>query len=111
LIDKERSQSKTGGIIIPKDNILSNIVFLIYINMELALQNKEILLNKFNINEEEFEDELEEFISYWTEKSINWKKERWEKEKTFDPNRRFQRWLRNNKKWNKSTSKWISSVF
>jgi hypothetical protein len=42
---------------------------------------------------------------YWSEKSINWKKEKREMEKTFEVNRRFSKRLDNNKKWNKETTK------
>jgi hypothetical protein len=51
------------------------------------------------MTKEEFKEECNDFVLYWKEKSINWKKERWEKEKTFDPKLRFRTWMKNNKKW------------
>lgn len=38
---------------------------------------------------------VEEFIPYWTEKSEGGTKERWQKERVFDPWRRLDTWLRN----------------
>ena len=85
--------------------------------MELIqLLNKSIcskeILKKYSINPWELLEEYEEFCSYWTEKSPNWKKERWEMEKTFDPSRRFHRWLRNNKKWKKTPTwyEWVAII-
>ena len=40
-----------------------------------------------------------EFISYWTETSLNGKKMRFEKEKFFDVCRRFSTFEKNQKKW------------
>ena len=67
------------------------------------------IYNKYNISKIDFQDECEAFVLYWQEKSPRWKKQRWEKEKTFDPKLRFRTWMRNNKKWNNNTSKpkWI----
>lgn len=42
---------------------------------------------------------LRDFYLHWSEKKINWKKEKWEMEKTFDVNRRFHKWLSNSAKW------------
>lgn len=67
----------------------------------LTKETQQVILKKYNITLEELKDEFQEFILYWKEKSPNGKKERWEKEKTFDPNLRFHRWLRNSQKWNK----------
>jgi hypothetical protein len=47
----------------------------------------------------ESEEMVNEFISYWTEKSLNGKKMRFEKEKVFDIKRRFATWKRNAEKW------------
>jgi hypothetical protein len=68
--------------------------------MNLELIKKWDILKKYALSQSEMEDELESFIDYWTEPNKKWK-ERWEFEKTFEPNRRFLRWLRNNKKWGK----------
>ena len=40
--------------------------------------------------------EIDSYLDYWTEKSPNGKKCRFEKQKTFDVKRRMQRWMRNN---------------
>ncbi len=40
-------------------------------------------------------EEKSKFLSYWTERSHNGKKERWEMEKVFDVKRRWGTWVRN----------------
>lgn len=37
---------------------------------------------------------IEEFLSYWTEKSINGKKERWQMQQVFEPGRRLATWAK-----------------
>jgi len=64
-----------------------------------SISSKDIL-EKYQITPRQLLEEYNSFISYWKEKSPNGRKERWQKEKTFDPNLRFHRWLRNHKKWN-----------
>lgn len=44
----------------------------------------------------------EEFLSYWTEKNAGGKKERWQMEKVFDVKRRWNTWLKNEAKFNKT---------
>ena len=68
-------------------------------NTALIKQNK--ILIKYNISKVDLEEELECFIDYWTEPNQKGK-ERWQFEKTFCPNRRFLRWLRNKNKWEKN---------
>lgn len=51
------------------------------------------LIDEVNINE------VKNFIDYWTEHSLNAKKFRAEKEKVFDIKKRFNTWMRNQKKW------------
>jgi len=46
-------------------------------------------------------DDLQKFILYWTESSG--KKLRFEKEKTWNIEKRMQRWVLNNKEWNHGT--------
>jgi len=54
---------------------------------------------KYSLKKEDFQEECKDFLLYWKEKSPKWKKERWEKEKTFDPKLRFRTWMKNNKRW------------
>jgi hypothetical protein len=37
--------------------------------------------------------EIQKFINYWTEKNPGGKKERWQMQKVFDPNRRLATWM------------------
>ena len=60
---------------------------------------------KYGITSEELKTETELFILYWTEKSPNWNKEKWEMEKTYEIQRRFYTWLAKNKKWSWSNLK------
>lgn len=78
------------------------------------IKEKESKVNeiKENIIKESFSDmiypysedlgnELENFVSYWTEKN-NKGKERWECEKFFDVSRRVKTWIRNKNKFNQN---------
>lgn len=55
---------------------------------------------RFELIEKDFnQTELKhkkDFLDYWTEKSINGRKERWQFEKVFDIKRRFRTWVNNN---------------
>jgi len=70
-----------------------------YIKKEFSLEFITQVYNKYWMTKDDFQEECESFVNYWKEKSPNWKKERWEKEKTFDPKLRFKTWMKNNKKW------------
>lgn len=77
---------------------------------EKILWNEEFLekiKTKFEIENESLKNSAENFLIYWTEKNENWRKERWQMQKTFDIQKRFFMWLSNEKKWrnNKSLSK------
>lgn len=54
-----------------------------------------------NLSSDIIKKEAMNFFLYWTEKNENWKKERWEMQKTFDVSRRFHKWLDNAWKFNK----------
>lgn len=47
----------------------------------------------------------QDFLDYWTEKSDGGKKERWQKEKVFDPARRFRTFVKNNERWNRNNQR------
>jgi len=57
--------------------------------------DKNIEIKRENQNYTLLAGERAKFIDYWTEKSPNGKKERWEFEKVFDIKRRWGTWLRN----------------
>jgi len=63
----------------------------------------ENLNDKYKLSKEDFNEQCSLFYNHWSETSPNWKKQRWQKEKTFDPKLRFYKWLSNNKKWTKPT--------
>tara|TARA_R100000654_G_scaffold14456_1_gene31116 strand:- start:15604 stop:16245 length:642 start_codon:yes stop_codon:yes gene_type:complete len=110
---RERIEGKLGGI----DYIISETPILENLNVEnlnqenLNKENQQLLNtnnNKVNtiqsnyilewnrIAEEIKFTDLDRFIDYWTEKSPNGRKMRWQKQKTFDVKRRMQRWEKNN---------------
>lgn len=45
---------------------------------------------------------INDFVSYWTETSLNGKKMRFEGQKYFDIKRRFATWKKNAKNWDKT---------
>ena len=108
-------EEKKGGVIknktqdkISKDKINKNkiskvkeaISFQEIFTQNLDEDFKNKLLSKFENNI--LNQEMLKFISYWTEKSPKWKKERREKEKVFDIKRRFTMWMSNSQKFNKT---------
>jgi hypothetical protein len=79
-----------------KDNNTSNNITSIN-----SISIKEKFISK--VNSFEYEDCLkEEFIDYWCEGK---KQMRWQKQPTFDISLRLKRWKKNQKNWNKGTSK------
>ena len=85
----------SSEIVVPKVTTLEN-----YIKEEFTQEFINNVKDKYNISKEQFPEECNLFLAHWKEKSPNWKKERWEKEKTFDPKLRFYKWMSNYKKWN-----------
>lgn len=45
---------------------------------------------------------INDFVSYWTETSLNGKKMRFQGQKYFDIKRRFSTWKKNSKNWDKN---------
>lgn len=75
---------------------------------EKILENNEFLEKvkiKFDLEKESLKSSAENFLIYWTEKNENWRKERWQMQKTFDIQKRFFMWLNNDRKWNSSKNK------
>lgn len=110
---RERIDGKLGGIdyIISETPILENLN-VENLNQENLNQENQQLLNTNNnkvntlqsnyllewnrIAEEIKFTDIDRFIDYWTEKSPNGRKMRWQKQKTFDVKRRMTRWALNN---------------
>ena len=65
---------------------------------------------KYNIENEDIEKSAEKFLIYRTEKNPNWKKEKWQMQKTFDIQKRFYTWLWNNNNWNKKNNNLIYKI-
>jgi len=100
--NKENKENKEN--IISKDIYSSEIATKVatleeYIKENFNLEFITEVYKKYNMTKVDFQEECESFVDYWKEKSPNWKKERWQKEKTFDPKLRFRTWMRNSKKW------------
>ena len=109
---RERIDGKLGGIdyVISETPILKNLNVK-NLNQENSNQENQALLNtnnnKVNTIQSNYilewnkiaEDinfiDIDNFIDYWTEKSPNGKKMRWQKQKTFDVKRRMLRWQKN----------------
>jgi len=64
-----------------------------------------IVTKNRNISPEVVKQEILKFVSYWTELSQSGTKERWEKEKTFEVQRRLATWFVNASKYNKEYGK------
>ena len=80
-------------------------------NKEITIKNNISIREKFvsEVMELDYPKELKiDFIEYWCEGTKN--KMRWQKQPTFDISLRLKRWERNQKKWNKGTSKIDSQI-
>ena len=73
-----------------------------YIKDNFTLDFISDIYNKYNLTKADFQEECEMFVAHWKEKSPQWIKERWQKEKTFDPKLRFRKWMKNKKDWSKT---------
>jgi len=80
-------------------------------NKEITIKNNISIREKFvsEVMDLDYPKELKiDFIEYWCEGTKN--KMRWQKQPTFDISLRLKRWERNQKKWNKGTSKIDSQI-
>lgn len=94
--DNNNKKDNNNNYIISKETTLQE-----YIKKEFDNDFLSEVYNKFNLDKEIFKEECEAFLNYWIEKSPSWKKEKWQKEKTFDPKLRFRQWMKNANRWNK----------
>jgi len=62
------------------------------------------------ISQQEAEDEVMQFVLYWTEPNGSGTKQRWELQKTFDIARRLGTWFRNKQKFNQSKVRKIAII-
>ena len=79
-------------------------------NKEIIINNNISIREKFisEVMDLDYSKELKiEFIEYWCEGK---NKMRWQKQPTFDISLRLKRWEKNQKKWNKGTSKLDSQI-
>ncbi len=68
-------------------------------NSPYRTEAKEFLVSR-GLDEQTADNELEKFISYWTELTKSGNKQRWELEKTFEVKRRLATWIENFLKYN-----------
>jgi len=107
--DKEKEKDNSISTKIQKIDKKENIHFAFLLTL-LNQDFLEKLKDKFFLDNEEIEINLQKFKLYWTEKSYNWIKEKWQKEKTFDIQKRFYKWLENNKNYNTKKNIWITVI-
>ena len=100
------SKPKISKDNINKDNINKDNINIVVATKVATLEqvikeniNLKYFIDNYNSNQEHIAKEIKEFYLYRSEKKINWKKEKWQMEKTFDVNRRFHKWLWNSSKW------------
>lgn len=63
------------------------------------------LSEKANLEDFIIQAELEKFVSYWCELNKSGTKQRWQIEKTFEVQRRFEKWISNSRTFNKGVEK------
>ena len=96
-INKRTNKQINNNIVVSKETTLQD-----YIKKEFTIDFLTEIYNKYNLDKEIFKEECEAFVWYWTETNINWSKEKWQKEKTFDPKLRFRQWMKNTNRWTKT---------
>jgi len=80
-------------------------------NLIIKIKNNDITQRGLEFEENVFQvsdipqDILKEFISYWTEPNKGRTKMRFERQATWDTNRRLQTWVRNESRWNRNNKK------
>ena len=75
------------------------------VNVSVSVRVNAFKEKVFSFINNEQTNEANKFIDYWTEISPKGKKMLFEKQKTFDHKRRFNRWLKNSKEWNTTKEK------
>lgn len=94
---KERKEIKNTNIIKATKVAPLTLKELITENIDIDL-----FIKKYNTDEKYVREQLNKFYYHRIEKKPNWRKEKWEMEKTYDVNLRFIKRLDNNEKWNKN---------
>mgnify|MGYP003636437589 CR=1 FL=1 len=89
-IDKQETRNKKQETSIYETKV-STLQELMEKNIDINFY-----INKW-INENTVKQEMNKFYNYRVQKNEWWKKEHWEKQKTFDTKRRFATWLSNTK--------------
>jgi len=107
ITENNKGKERKGKERKEKERKVNRISFQEIFTQNLDDDFKKDLLQKYE--NDILNTEMLEFISYRTEKNHNWKKEKREKQKTFDIKRRFRVWLQNNYRNNNYSSwgKWI----
>lgn len=106
----ECDQEKKSNITSSQENSSKDIVANKFatlqelIKQEFDLEFLKEIYNEYWLSKDNFQEECNLFLEYRIEKKPNWKKEKWEMEKTFNPKLRFRTWMKNNKKWNTNLS-------
>ena len=90
--------SRIDNNIITEQNATEVATLQDLIKKEFSLEFMKDIYKTYWVSKEDFQEECVSFVQYRREKSPRGKKERWEKEKTFDPKLRFRTWMKNNKK-------------
>lgn len=104
---KENKEKKEKNIVVATKVATLNLEFIIKEKVNLKY-----FIDNYNSTQEHITKELKEFYYYRSEKKPNWKKERWQMQKTFDVNLRFHNRLKNNKNTNKyKNHENIESIF
>ena len=95
LIDNPTEPRKPDSVSDSVNDNVSDIIKRKSIKEKYAFEKCVTSLDKLEI------EEFERFFDYWSEHGENDKKMRFEKEKSFDWQRRWNVWNKNKKKWSK----------
>lgn len=112
--NKVNKENKDNNILVTKVVATKVATLETYIKENFDLEFITSVYEKYNMNKKDFQEECESFVDYWKEKSISWKKEKRQMQKTFDPKLRFRTWIKRSNKWSNNLSNkkwaWITTI-
>ena len=106
--DKDKDKDKVNNKLVTVVSS-ANWEFASLKDLMIEKINKQEFINKW-IPEQVLTQEMNKFYNYWVQINPNWKKEHWQKQKTFDVKRRFITWIWNCNLQSNKKQVWITSL-
>lgn len=105
--NKERSKESDTEIGVSIETSPRDETREFFESLENNIEEVIISINSDPEHREVLRAELFKFYNYWCEKTPDWKKVRWQTEKTFEVKRRLTTWLMNTKQFTSNQSQYV----